>query len=461
MGWQEQLRAKQAETERWMRQREADLRRAAAGAEARGRQVYADAIKTGQKVLARTPAELRALGVAAAQGRLPQVVGERIVKEVVRHAPSRTPQAPAPSKPPTAARTSSAQPKAKPIEEHLRAGVSGAVDELSFGLADRGLAAAEALMAGGVQDFGRNYDANMAIKRSEDARDEREFAAARNTGRFVGLVTGLAATGPAGAAVKAGLRGAPRLAKVMTQAARKPQKLKVGVDPRGLTTAAVGGGALVGVGGQGANDLISGKASSAQDYMGAALGGGLGGAAALRRAPLMTKAVLAGAVGGGATELAQDALDGRAISIGDAIGAAHVGGVTAGLLDGVATHALAAAPSRVKGVVGEGLSAFKTLSRSRVPGRQRPVPVGRYRPVPDQRMERGFLGLRQLDGEEYLEAKMGPYANLSRAQRALRNLDPARFAIDAWQFRHAGRAASLLGGPAGAQVVGEDRRRGP
>lgn len=35
MGWQEQLRAKQAETERWIRQREAALRRAAAGAEAR------------------------------------------------------------------------------------------------------------------------------------------------------------------------------------------------------------------------------------------------------------------------------------------------------------------------------------------------------------------------------------------------------------------------------------------
>ena len=32
MGWQEELRAKRAETERWIRQREADLRRAASQA---------------------------------------------------------------------------------------------------------------------------------------------------------------------------------------------------------------------------------------------------------------------------------------------------------------------------------------------------------------------------------------------------------------------------------------------
>lgn len=388
MGWQEQLRAKQAETERWIRQREAALRRAAAGAEARGRQVYANAIKTGEKVLARTPAELRALGIAATNGRLPQAIGERVVKEVVRQA---APQKSVAKPRPTAAGAAAAQPKAKEVGDRVRAGVSGAVDEFTFGLADRGLAAVEALAEGGAQDFGRHYDENMAVKRAEDARDERDFAIERNTGRAVGLVAGLAATGPAGAAVKAGLLGAPRLAKIMTHAARKPQKLKVGVDPRGLTTAAVGSGAVIGVGGQAANDLLSGKTSSAKDYVGAALGGGLGGAAALRRAPLVSKAVLAGAVGGGATELAQDALNGRELSVGDAIGAAHVGGVTAGALDGIATHALAAAPSNVKGFVGERMSDVKTLARGRVSARRANVPVGNYRPVPDQRFERGFL----------------------------------------------------------------------
>ena len=88
MSLQEQLRVKRAETERWIREREAQLRRAAAGAEAKGRQVYADAIKTGQKVLARTPAEIRALGEAAMQGRLPPAVGLAFVREAVRRAPA-------------------------------------------------------------------------------------------------------------------------------------------------------------------------------------------------------------------------------------------------------------------------------------------------------------------------------------------------------------------------------------
>lgn len=464
MGWQEQLRAKRAATERWIRQRDAELRRVAAEADARGRDVFTYAVKTGEKVLARTPAELRALGVAAINGRLPGALGERIVREFARQAaPPKSAASTRPAGASPAARGPALQPKSKDVGDRARAGLSGAVDEFSFGLADRGLAAVEAVAEGGGRDFARHYEDNMAVKRAEDARDERDFALERNAGRVLGLAAGLAATGPAGAAVKLGLRSSPRLAKVMTHAARKPQKLKDGVDPRGLATAVIGGGALIGVGGQGVNDLVSGRSSSAQDYMGAALGGGLGGAAVLRKAPVVSRAVLGGAVGGGATELAQDVLNGRAISIGDAIGAAHVGGVTSGLLDGVATHALAAAPKKVKGLVGEGMSGVKSLARGRVGGWQKDVivPGRRRKAVPDQTHTRELFGLRKLDLPEYLEAKMGPYADLTAAQRALRALDPSRFAIDAWQFRHAGRAASLMGGPTGAQFTGKDDRRGP
>lgn len=466
MGWQEELRAKRAETERWIRQREADLRRAAGQAEARGRQVYADAIKTGQQVLARTPAEVRALGIAAAQGRLPQALGEQVVKNVVRPTAAARPASKpavreAPARPKPTAGPATAPSREKTIEGQLRAGLSGAVDEFSFGLADRGLAASEAVVEGGLQGFGERYDENMAVKRAEDARDARDYGTERNVGKAIGLVAGLAATGPTGAVVKTGLRGIPRVAKLMNHAAKasRSKLMRAGVDPRGLTTAAVSGGALTGIAGQGVADLASGKASSVQDYVGAAIGGGLAGATALRGGgPIASKAVLGGAMGAGATSLAQDALNRRPVSVDNAIESAHVGGVSGGVLDGLATHAVAAAPSRVKGFVGERMSDFKTLARGRIPHGQKPVPLrGGGASIPDQKQTHEFLWWGELDAPEYLESKMGPSARLSRAQRRLRAENPDRFMIDAWRFRDVGRAASLMGGPAGSQLTDEER----
>lgn len=79
MSLQEQLRAKRIEAERWIRAREAQVRRTAAAAEPKGREVYAQTIKTGQRVLARTPAEIRGLGEAALRGQLPQALGRAAV----------------------------------------------------------------------------------------------------------------------------------------------------------------------------------------------------------------------------------------------------------------------------------------------------------------------------------------------------------------------------------------------
>lgn len=446
-GWREQLDSTIAATKRAIRAREEDLRRVADHAEAKGREIYERSIRTGEKVLARTEAELRALGAAA-----------------LRQPPARKAASPprssasGPARP--VAQTAAARP-VKSVEGQLRAGLSGAVDEFTFGLADRGLAAADAIMDGGLTDFGQRYAGNMEAKRAEDARDARDYAIERNAGRTVGLAAGLVATGPAGAAIKAGLRTVPRVAKIMTHAAKVPTNRvlrEAGVDPRGLTTAAVVGGSLVGVAGQGMADLTTRGPSSARDYVGAAIGGGLGGFAALRGSPsirgrpVVSKAVFSGAVGGAATSVAQDALQGRMPSYARATEAAHLGGMSAGVLDGLATHVAAALPKKLKGELGERLSEFKSIARGRVPTTKLLIPVGRdLAAVPDQIHHREFF--RDLPEVEYLEAKFGPSTRLSRGQALLRAQNPDRFAIDAWQFRHAGRVAGLAGGPFGAQLV--------
>lgn len=452
MSLQEQLRAKRAETERWIRAREMELRRAAAGAEARGRQAYAAAIRTGEKVLARTPAEIRALGIAAAQGRLPQAVGEAMAKKVVQRGPAVS-KAAAKAQPPARA-TSKATAVAPKIVRQLEAGLSGAVDEASFGLADRALSAGEAIGAairdGELHDLGQDYHAGMAARRAQDDYDAKHHALARNTGRVVGLGLGVAATGPAGAAIKAGMKTTPAGAKLLAHVAKTP-RLK-GIDPRGLTGLAAGGGATAGVIGQLATDAITGNRSSLGDLAAAGLGGGLGGVATLRRG-----AVRGGLVGGAATSALGDVFDGRLPSVEGAIKAGHVGAVVGGATAGLGTYGSAALPSRIKGEIGEGMSLLRSVARGRLPTQNARVELrgGGYS-VPDQTIGHDLLG-RKLDELEYLEVKLGPAARLSCPQERLRAENPGRFAIDAWKFTDVGKMISAAGAQAGPQAA-DDRR---
>lgn len=80
------------------------------------------------------------------------------------------------------------------------------------------------------------------------------------------------------------------------------------VDPLGLYAGVddaifAGGGALVGILGQGVGDLISGQLSGWEDYVGAAIGGAAGGEALLYTGP-----VGAGAIGGSVTNLTKQGL---------------------------------------------------------------------------------------------------------------------------------------------------------
>ncbi len=78
-----------------------------------------------------------------------------------------------------------------------------------------------------------------------------------------------------------------------------PQGLYAGIDDLIFT----GGGALVGLVGQGVSDLLAGQLSSWQDYTGAAVGGAVGGEALLYTGP-----VGAGPAGGAATNISKQFL---------------------------------------------------------------------------------------------------------------------------------------------------------
>ncbi len=399
------------------------------------------AIRTGQEVAARTPSEVRALGLAAAQGRLPEALGGVVAKKVVQAAPVQKKASTASG--PKA--TAKASPKSAAVEQ-IRAGVSGAVDEFSLGAADRVLSAGDALLDGGVQGFGDRYAAGMGRRRAEDAYDSQHYGAARTTGRVVGLAGGLAATGGAAAAGRAALSGVPRAAKLMAHVAKAP-RLKIGVDPHGLVRFAAGGGAAAGVGAQVVEDVVAGRASSLGQYGAATLAGAVGGVATLRHGPMH-----GGAIGGASDAIASDIAAGRSPSVEGAIGSAHAGAVLGKAGDLIGTYGTAALPAHLKGNVGEGLSVGKTLSRGKVPKLKKtrvPVGVGERYSIPDQRI-----------GRDFLEAKMGPSANLSPNQRLLQaktKREGNKYLIDAWQFRDAGKAAGVVGAPIRSIWADEER----
>lgn len=445
MGFLQEVEKKKRETALALKQRMRDLSHDARELEAAGYDVMKRAIRTGQDVVARTPSEVRQLGLAAVQGRLPQALGGMAVKKAAAAAPAAR-KATTATAPKAVVRKTPAKSAAG---EHARAAVSGAVDEFTLGTADRVLSAGEALLDGGVQGFGDRYTAEMRQRRAEDSYDSAHYGAARTVGRAVGLVGGVAATGGVASAGRVALSRLPQAAKLIT-AVHKAPRLKVGVDPRGLGRLAAGAGATGGVTAQVVEDVATGRPSSPGQYGAAALGGAVGGLGTLRYGPMY-----GGAIGGASEAAASDIAAGRAPSADRAIGAAHGGALLGKAGDVVGTYRTAALPVHLKGKVGETLSYAKTRARGKIPTPKKdPVPVGGGKvSIPDQKI-----------GDDYLEAKMGPSANLTPNQWLLKAQTEAKgdeFLIDAWQFRDVGKAVGMLTAPLGGIWVKEEGMRWP
>lgn len=443
MGWQEDLRAKRAETERWIRQREAELRRTAGQAEARGRQVYANAIRTGQQVLARTPAELRRLGVAALQGRLPQAVAEEAIRRVVR------------DQPPAAARTNTAaKPKPKiDASRELKAGLSGFVDEASFGAADHVLAAGNAVkQAVEDRDFGRlvgDYSHSMAEKRANDAYDDEHHALSRNTGRVLGFAATVAPLGApvVGRAMLALGPRAARAARAMSSGSR------YGLDTKGLTGMAAATGGSAGVMEQIATDTLTGRRGAIGDYVRAGVSGAAGGVGTRWLGP-----VAGGGVGGASASVIDDVLAGREISVGNMIGSAHGGALLGGIGNNFGTYRAATSSSNAKGRMGELLTRTKVVARGDGPvhgsGQRLYLNGGGYT-VTDAR---GFGPERT---ERIFESKLGPNARQTTRQGQAQAQYGDDYYVDGWRFSDIGKANGLALSPLGYQLGdrSDDRSR--
>lgn len=456
---QDLLRAKREETERWMRQREAELRRGAAVLEARGRQAYAEAIRKGEKVIARTTQEVRELGREAS--RKADAVRAAVTPKAPAASPGPKARAAAPSKP--------APQRPAPrsgLAENLRAATSGAVDEFTFGLADRALSAGEALVEGGPGGFVANYEDNMNERRRADAFDAEHYGVARNTGRVVGAVGSVAAMGaPAairGAAVlvprvAAAVRGSTSLrgALAVPKAAGARQAanlgIKYGPDPRGLTKLFVAGGAASGAADQVVADGLTARRTDAADLTASAIGGAVNGLVTRYAGP-----TAGGAVGGAASSVLGDLGHGEDVSFDRALNDGRSDAIMGGAFGRFVTNKAAGLSRDMKGRLGEGLSEFKALARGdQVVGRQ-----WRYYMNPKTRRRDYTVAdhvFRSPDGNFRLgETKLGPEAELSVRQIQARERLGDNYIVDYWRFSDVGKMGGGAASPLGSALFDEE-----
>lgn len=435
---QDLLRAKREETERWMRQRENELRHGVADLEARGRRVYSDAVRKGEKVVARTTHEVRELGRAAVRK------ADEVRATVLPKAPAGKPGANARTAPP---RGAPATPAGNAVRENFRAATSGAVDEFTFGLADRALSAGEAILGNGPDGFVASYSENMNRRKAADAYDAEHYGLARNTGRVVGAVGSVAAMG-APAVLRGALMAVPRSAGAR-QAAQLG--LRYAPDPRGLSKMFVVGGAGAGMIDQGVADALTGRRTDVVDYVKAGAGGALGGLITRYAGP-----TAGGAAGGASASVLEDLARGDKISFDRALNEGRLDAITGGAVGRYVTKSVSKLPQNLKGEIGELLSGFKGLARGdEIVGRQR-----RFYMEPGNR-QGGFTvadhEFRTRDGRMVLgESKLGPEATLSERQLQARDLLGDDYVVDYWRFSDVGKVGGGALAPLGSAVINDE-----
>ena len=300
-------------------------------------------------------------------------------------------------------------------ESQAGAAARGAQDALTLGLGDRIYAGGGALYdAAHGEDLGAAWRARMAAERTRDQYDAQHYGTARAAGQIAGTGVGLLALGP----IDGALAGGVRLAAATPMVARE--------------AAVLGGvGAGGGVASQALTDLQRRRLGSVGDYAGSALGGTVTALASVRGAPGQSAAL-----GGATTSIAQDILNGRRVSWGDAGQAALAGGYAAapiGLAGRVWSDGLRAAQ---KGQLGEAMGRVRTLANGEVPlpgGRRVQVTGGPKYTVLDQETKRGLMS----------EQKFG---------RSIRRLSPNQQAAQA-QFGNLYRVDHFLPRDVGAAVA--------
>jgi hypothetical protein len=321
-------RWRQDENEPWFRDGRARASRPPQELENAGREAWNAATIAGLDPTARTPQELRALGARVLDAR----------RQAPHGAPPSGPTRPTSGEPAALASEPSYLTKPAWVSDAVwgalmqaQAAVRGATNVLTFGGADHLAAGVDALVGGGFDHWRQRYIANLAQERARDHYDALNRSGAQAAGQVGGTLLGVGLVGP----VEGALGTAPRLAGAARLTSRE-------------VAAVLGGGALTGLGMQTASDVLAGgRRSSLGDKAGAALGGAAG-AAALPLGPAR-----AGAVGGWVMSAAQDALNGRPISLDRAGKSAMAGGIFGGLAGKTGMRAANDLPSSAKGRLGE------------------------------------------------------------------------------------------------------------
>jgi hypothetical protein len=384
-------------------------------AEARGRQIYEDAIRRGLPIVARTTQDIRELGAKALDVEQKTAKGGAALAKNVAAAVQH------PHSPET-------QRFVRSVKDQTMAGVHGAGDAFTFGLADKGSAAVRAFVdsRGDLSQVRDLYHDKIEGEREQDRYETEHFGGARMAGQIAGSVAQVAALGPLGEAAQLARLGAAlgKIAQVERISAAVGRAANVAMP--GLRVAALGpsgrlasaarmipseyaaigaAGAGTGVGSQAIGDVSRGRLSSAGDYLGAAGGGAIEALAA-------TKLGVggAGAVGGAATSVLQDAANGEDISLRNAAISGGVGGAVSGVTGHAVTQVANAEGIRSKQLIGEELSKLRSWMRLDPP---KPGPhrehLSESFTVPDHRTDSGLV-----------EAKFGPSASLSDRQNQAR-----------------------------------------
>lgn len=477
MSLQEQLRAKREETERWIKERQSDLQHGASELEARGRQVYADGVRTGRTVLARTTAEVQSLGRAAAQADLRRPPSLKSKDTATARAPSvrvlttaHSTQTKAPARLPEDA-IGRATRIAEEASHQGGAVLRGAIDEGSFGAADHVSAVVQALAHGDPSHLIEQYQKEIAEERARDAYDEANYGMARGVGRVAGFAGSLVAGGGVGAGAKLVARGVGASMQ-LARAAKAANAVKriMPLTQAGLTPIAVVGGAASGVAGQAVSDVLRGRPSGVKDYAGAAVGGAAGaltmrvpGGAATQGAitkllhSAVTNPTTAGAVEGGATTAIQGILNGRATSFEDVAESARGGAIGARVGDVVGKYGANALPRAAKGQLGETMTGVKAFAAGEgnvfakkaltgagniLPGVTESGPQIKV-PLSKSYTDADFV----TQTAKALEAKFGAWARLSEPQkRALREIPKGRYVVDHWLPSDIGRMGGVVSG---------------
>jgi len=294
----------------------------------------------------------------------------------------------------------------------LQSGFQGFQDNVTMGGGDQLYAAlaANPFSEGWYDRYSRNID-------NEHRRDKwlaQHYGTARTLGKVAGVMVPMGVAGK----VETGVQFGRRIVQATQALAR--EKAVLG-----------GAGAAIGMGSQSASDWMTGHRSSVGDYVGSGLGG------ALEAYLLLSgQAGRAGTIGAGATSILQDALNGRLPSIGKAADNATTGGYT-GVTFGMMGRKFAQNLSRMaKAELGEALSKARTLvggDTTASTAKKRLYLDGKTYTQPDQRTARG----------QYVEAKLGLSARLSKNQRQAYKRPDLDYRVDHWLPRDVGAAVTF------------------